>query len=59
MYFVNEEMELLAKAQAAAQKRSRNLSLSFSSMGALMPGRKPAAKGKKRSAKPAAKSKSA
>jgi hypothetical protein len=59
MYFVNEEMELLAKAQAAAQKRSRSLSPSFSSVGALMPGRKPSAKGKKRSIKATAKAKSA
>ena len=59
MYFVNEDMELLAKAQAAAQKRSRSLSPSFSSVGALMPGRKPAVRGKKRGAKTAAKAKSA
>jgi len=59
MYFINEDMEILAKAQAAAQKRSRSLNPSFSSVGVLMPGRKPAAKGKKRGAKPAAKAKSA
>ena len=59
MYFINEDMELLAKAQAAAQKRSRSLSPSFSSVGALMPGRKPAVRGKKRGAKTAAKAKSA
>lgn len=59
MYFINEDMELLAKAQAAAQKRSRSLNPSFSSVGVLMPGRKPGVKGKKRSAKPAVKAKSA
>ncbi len=58
MYFINEDMELLAKAQAA-QKRSRSLNPSFSSVGVLMPGRKPGVKGKKRSAKPAAKAKTA
>ncbi len=50
-YFINEPMEELAKAQAATRKRSRGLNPSFSSVGVLMPGRKPAAKGKKRSAK--------
>jgi hypothetical protein len=59
MYFINEDMELLAKAQAAAQKRSRSLNPSFSSVGVLMPGRKPGVKGKKRSTKPAAKARSA
>jgi hypothetical protein len=59
MYFINEDMELLAKAQAAAQKRSRGLNPSFSSVGVLMPGRKPSAKGKKRTGKPATKAKSA
>ena len=59
MYFINEDMELLQKAQAAQQRRSRGLNPSFSSVGVLMPGRKPAAKVKKRSAKPAAKAKSA
>ena len=60
MYFVNEAMEELAKAQAADLKRKRSLNPSFSSVGVLMPGRKPAAKGKKRSNKAlAAKAKSA
>jgi hypothetical protein len=58
LYFINEDMELLAKAQAA-QKRSRGLNPSFSSVGLLMPGRKPAAKGKKRTGRPAAKAKGA
>lgn len=58
MYFVNEDMELLAQAQAV-HKRGRNLNPSFSSVGVLMPGRKPLAKGKKRTAKPAAKAKNA
>ena len=56
-YFVNEAMEELAKAQGG--KRKRSLNPSFSSVGVLMPGRKPSAKGKKRTTKPAAKAKSA
>jgi len=59
MYFINEDMELLAKAQAATQKRSRSLNPSFSTVGVLMPGRKPSAKGRKRSPKTGAKAKSA
>ena len=59
MYFVNEEIELLAKAQTGAVKRKRSLNPSFSSVGVLMPGRKPSAKGKKRTVKTAAKAKSA
>ncbi|HBB94750.1 MAG TPA: hypothetical protein DC054_05110 [Blastocatellia bacterium] len=59
MYFVNEEIELLAKAQAGAGKRNRSLNPSFSSVGVLMPGRKPSAKGKRRTVKAAAKTKSA
>ena len=57
MYFVNEALEELAKSQTAA-KRKRSLNPSFSSVGELMPGRKPSAKGKKRQAK-AARAKSA
>lgn len=49
MYFVNEAIEELQKT--AANKTKRGLSPSFSSVGVLMPGRKPSAKGKKRSAK--------
>jgi hypothetical protein len=52
-YFVNEAMEELAKARTGA-KRKRSLNPSFSSVGELMPGRKPSAKGKKRSVKAAA-----
>ena len=52
MYFVNEALEELAKAQAAA-KRQRSLNPSFASVGVLMPGRKPSAKGKKRTIKAA------
>ena len=59
MYFVNEEIELLAGAQAGAVKRNRSLNPSFSSVGVLMPGRKPSAKGKKRTVKGAAKARSA
>src|SRR5256884_6721615 len=44
MYFVNEEIEELAKGTA---KRKRTLNPSFASVGVLMPGRKPSAKGKK------------
>ena len=52
MYFVNETAEELSKAQESAHaKRKRGLNPSFSSVGVLMPGRKPSAKGKKRSAK--------
>jgi len=58
MYFVNEALEELTKSQAAA-KRKRSLNPSFSSVGELMPGRKPSARGKKRPAKVAAKAKSA
>lgn len=50
MYFVNEAVEELTKAQTAKRKR---LNPSFSSVGVLMPGRKPSAKGKKRSTKTA------
>ena len=59
MYFINEDMELLQKAQAAAQKRSRSLNSSFSSVGVLMPGRKPAIRGKKQSPRATAKAKGA
>ncbi|HEY8203677.1 MAG TPA: hypothetical protein VIF81_03035 [Pyrinomonadaceae bacterium] len=49
MYFVNEVMEELQKA--SGNKPKRGLTSSFSSVGVLMPGRKPSAKGKKRPAK--------
>jgi hypothetical protein len=52
MYFVNEASEELLKAREAAEaRRDRNLNPSFSSVGVLMPGRKPLAKGKNRSVK--------
>jgi len=55
MYFVNEVTEELAKAREAVEaKRKRGLNPSFSSVGVLMPSRKPSApsaKGKKRSVK--------
>jgi len=55
MYFVNEALEELAKLQqGTGGKRNRGLNPSFSSVGLLMPGRKPAAKGKKRQVKAAA-----
>jgi len=59
LYFVNEHSEKDAKTSGA--KRARSLTPSFSSVGVLMPGRKPSAKGKKRLARtqPAAKAKGA
>lgn len=51
MYFVNEVTEELAKAREAAEAKRKRLNPSFSSVGVLMPGRKPSAtsaKGKKR-----------
>ena len=52
MYFVNEASEELLKAREAAEaRRDRSLNPSFSSVGVLMPGRKPLAKGNKRSVK--------
>ncbi len=50
MYFVNETAEELARNREEA-RRKRDLSPSFSSVGVLMPGRKPSARGKKRPAK--------
>lgn len=49
MYFVNEVMEELQKVTGNRPKRG--LTPSFSSVGVLMPGRKPSAKGKKRPVK--------
>jgi hypothetical protein len=58
MYFVNEAAEEVSNAsEGSSAKRKRGLNPSFSSVGVLMPGRKPAAKGKKRSIKPPATSK--
>jgi len=52
MYFVNETAEELSRtAEAARARRERGLNPSFSSVGVLMPGRKPSAKGKKPSVK--------
>ena len=48
VYFVNEASEELLRAREAAEARRRSLNPSFSSVGVLMPGRKPAAKGKQR-----------
>ena len=54
-YFVNEASEELTRArQAAEAKRKRGFDPSFSSVGVLMPGRKPSAKGKKRMVRPTA-----
>jgi len=54
VYFVNEAAEESGKAMEGPGKRKRGraeLNPSFSSVGVLMPGRKPSARGKKRSAK--------
>lgn len=51
MYFVNDAAEETAKASDAQVRRKRGLNPSFSSVGVLMPGRKPSARGKKRPAK--------
>ena len=59
MYFVNEEIVLLARTQTGGAKRKRSMNPSFSSVGVLMPGRKPAAKGRKRTVKGTAKARSA
>jgi hypothetical protein len=50
MYFVNETAEESA-AREEQTRRKRGLTPSFSSVGVLMPGRKPSARGKKRPAK--------
>lgn len=47
-YFVNDDGEESGKASDALTRRKRGLNPSFSSVGVLMPGRKPSAKGKKR-----------
>ncbi len=63
MYFVNEAAEeLLLKANEAhglGKRGQPELNPSFSSVGVLMPGRKPSAKGRKRPVKANAKAKSA
>ena len=59
MYFVNEEIVLLARTQTGGAKRKRSMNPSFSSVGVLMPGRKPSAKGRKRTVKGTAKARSA
>jgi hypothetical protein len=55
MYFVNEAAEELSKdtdGSHAKRKRGRpEMNSSFSSVGVLMPGRKPSARGKKRATK--------
>src|SRR5437588_8931135 len=55
MYFVNEAAALLAKANETAHNKPKRgesqLKSSFSSVGVLMPGRKPSARGKKRAIK--------
>jgi hypothetical protein len=49
-YFVNEAVEEVSKAsEGSSAKRRQGMNSSFSSVGVLMPGRKPSAKGKKRS----------
>ncbi len=59
-YLINEAAAELSQGNEASQpkrKRDRVLNPSFSSVGVLMPGRKPSAKGRKRPAKEAAASK--
>lgn len=51
MYFVNDAAEESNPGEAAQARRRRGLNPSFSSVGVLMPGRKPSARGKKRSGK--------
>lgn len=60
-YFTNETVKEKLREGGSSAKRTRGLNPSFSSVGVLMPGRKPVAMGKKRSAKaqPSAKVKSA
>jgi len=48
MYFVNEASEELTRAREAVEAKRKGLNPSFSSVGVLMPGRKPSARGKKR-----------
>jgi len=50
-YFVNEATEEKSKKEPSATSRTRGLNPSFSSVGVLMPGRKPSARGKKRTTK--------
>lgn len=50
-YFVNDAAEESGKASDAQARRKRGLNPSFSSVGVLMPGRKPSARGKKRPVK--------
>ena len=62
MYFVNDVAEEQAWTKEAHARRKRGqpeLNPSFSSVGVLMPGRKPSAKGRKRSVKANGKAKSA
>ena len=63
MYFVNEAVEELSmtvnEAHARRKRGQPELISSFSSVGVLMPGRKPSAKGRKRSVKANGKAKSA
>jgi hypothetical protein len=51
MYFVNEASEELTKAREAVEAKRKRLNPSFSSVGVLMPGRKPSARGKRRPVK--------
>jgi hypothetical protein len=51
MYFVNEASEELTRAREAVEAKRKRLNPSFSSVGVLMPGRKPSARGKKRPVK--------
>lgn len=50
-YFINETAEEKSREEGSSAKRTRGLNPSFSSVGVLMPGRKPSSKGKKRPGK--------
>jgi len=50
-YFVNEATEEKSREEGSPSSRKRGLNPSFSSVGVLMPGRKPSSKGKKRPGK--------
>lgn len=56
-YFVNDATDEKSKEEGSYDKRKLGLNPSFSSVGVLMPGRKPSARGKKRPGKPQASTK--
>jgi hypothetical protein len=50
-YFINETTQGKSREESSSAKRTRSLTPSFSSVGVLMPGRKPSARGRKRPTK--------